>query len=163
MLPCNRKPSDRDQSAFFRSLICTGTRRNSAACGTQRARAMTSLCLSGRRSQRASLPLPATQENESSLNLRRRTVNLRRPEWARNEGSVGPKRFDDTRCTRCKRRIMPDTHQPSEGDQIVFFRSLNCTCARWNSAACGTNPLPATHPCQATRENSQVVRLIHRS
>ena len=43
-------------------------------------------------------------ENESLLNLRRRTVNLRRPERARNEGSRGPKRLDDTRCTTYKRR-----------------------------------------------------------
>ena len=33
-------------------------------------------------------------ETESLLNLRRRTVNSRRPERARNEGSTGPKRLD---------------------------------------------------------------------
>ena len=33
------------------------------------------------------------------------TVNLRRPERARNEGSIGPKRLDDTRCTTHKRQI----------------------------------------------------------
>ena len=32
---------------------------------------------------------------KSLLNLRRRTVNLRHPERARNEGSTGPKRLDD--------------------------------------------------------------------
>ena len=35
------------------------------------------------------------EEIESLLNLCRRTVNLRRPERARNEGSTGPKRLDD--------------------------------------------------------------------
>ena len=39
-----------------------------------------------------------TVEREWNLNLRRRTVNLRRPERVRNEGSTGPKRLDDTRC-----------------------------------------------------------------
>ena len=33
------------------------------------------------------------------------TVNLRRPERARNEGTTGPTRLDDTRCTTYKRRI----------------------------------------------------------
>ena len=28
------QPSERDQIAFFRSLICTGARRNPATCGT---------------------------------------------------------------------------------------------------------------------------------
>ena len=37
-------------------------------------------------------------DRESLLNLWRRTVNLRRPERAWNEGSTGPKRLDDTRC-----------------------------------------------------------------
>jgi len=32
-------------------------------------------------------------------------VNSRRPERARNEGSRGPKRRDDTRCTSYRRRI----------------------------------------------------------
>ena len=44
-------------------------------------------------------------ERESSLDLWRQTVNLRRSERARNEGSVGPKRLDDTRWTTYRRRI----------------------------------------------------------
>jgi len=44
-------------------------------------------------------------ERESSLNLCRRTVNLRRPERARNEGTTGPQGLDDTRFTTSKRRI----------------------------------------------------------
>ena len=32
-------------------------------------------------------------------------MNLRRPERARNEGSTGPKRLDDTRCATYRRRI----------------------------------------------------------
>ena len=39
------------------------------------------------------------------MNLRRRTANLRRPERARNEGCMGPKRLDDTRRTTYERRI----------------------------------------------------------
>ena len=39
------------------------------------------------------------------IELRRRTVNVRRLERARNEGTTGPKRLDDTRCTTYKRRI----------------------------------------------------------
>ena len=35
--------------------------------------------------------LPTHTERESLLNLSRRTVNFRRPERARNEGSTGPK------------------------------------------------------------------------
>ena len=38
-------------------------------------------------------------KRESLLNVCRRTVNLRRPERARNEGTTGPERLDDTRCT----------------------------------------------------------------
>ena len=41
---------------------------------------------------------------ESLLNLWRRTVDLRRPDRARNEGTTGPRRLDDTRCTTYKRR-----------------------------------------------------------
>ena len=37
------------------------------------------------------------EKKEFLLNLWRRTVNLRRPERARNEGTTGPKRLDDTR------------------------------------------------------------------
>jgi len=44
-------------------------------------------------------------ERDCFLDLWRRTVNLRRPEKARNEGSTGPKRLDDTRCTTYQRRI----------------------------------------------------------
>ena len=43
-------------------------------------------------------PALTVGENESLLNLSRRTVNSRCPERARNEGSTGPKRLDDTRC-----------------------------------------------------------------
>ena len=42
---------------------------------------------------------------KSLLNLWRRTVNLRRAERARNEGTTGPNRLDDTRCTTYTRRI----------------------------------------------------------
>ena len=45
------------------------------------------------------------KERESLLNLCPRTVNPRRPERARNEGSTGPIRPDDTRCTTFKRRL----------------------------------------------------------
>ena len=38
----------------------------------------------------------------SLLNWWRRTVNLRRPERARHEGSTGPKRLDDTPCKTYK-------------------------------------------------------------
>ena len=48
---------------------------------------------------RSSSAPPAAQENGSSMILLRRTVHLRRPDRARNEGSTGPKRLDDTRCT----------------------------------------------------------------
>jgi len=41
---------------------------------------------------------------EYLLHLCRRTVNLRRPERARNEGTTGLKRLDDTQCTTYKRR-----------------------------------------------------------
>ena len=40
--------------------------------------------------------LPTQEKNESLLNLQRRTVNLRRPERARNEGYTGPTGLDDT-------------------------------------------------------------------
>ena len=30
----DHQPSEQHQSSFFRSLICTGTRRNPAICGT---------------------------------------------------------------------------------------------------------------------------------
>ena len=39
--------------------------------------------------------VPPPPERESILNLCRPTVNLRRPERSRNEGTTGPKRLDD--------------------------------------------------------------------
>ena len=39
-------------------------------------------------------PVPLHLQRESALNLCRGTVNLRHPERARNEGSIGPKRLD---------------------------------------------------------------------
>jgi hypothetical protein len=53
---------------------------------------------------RCTFPHAPAQEGESLLKLRRRTVNLRRPERARNEGSTESKRLDDTRCTTFRRR-----------------------------------------------------------
>ena len=44
--------------------------------------------------------LKSGAENESLLNLCRRTVNLRRPERARNEGSTGPERVGTPRRGR---------------------------------------------------------------
>ena len=47
-----------------------------------------------------------TQLKETHLQHKGRwTVNLGRPERARNDGSTGPQRFDDTRCTTKRRRI----------------------------------------------------------
>ena len=43
------------------------------------------------------------RERRSLLNLSRQSVSCRRPERARNEGSTGPKRPDDTRCNTYKR------------------------------------------------------------
>ena len=40
--------------------------------------------------------MPRRKIKESVLDLRRRTVNFRRPERARNEGTTGRKRVDDT-------------------------------------------------------------------
>ena len=40
----------------------------------------------------------SVEKREFALNLGGRTVNSRRPERARTEGSTGPKRLDDTRC-----------------------------------------------------------------
>ena len=51
------------------------------------------------RSACASRSGPGTKGRKSSFNLRRWTVNLRRPGRARNEGSTGPKRLGDTRYT----------------------------------------------------------------
>ena len=45
-----------------------------------------------------------SKEGKSLLDLKRRTVNFRRPGRARNEGPTGPKRLDDTRCTIHQRR-----------------------------------------------------------
>ena len=50
-------------------------------------------------SRPATNPHSATHgEGKSLLHVWRRTVNLRRPARARNKGSAGPKRLDDTRC-----------------------------------------------------------------
>ena len=50
-------------------------------------------------------PEHSAEMRESLLNLRRRTVNLGRPERARNEGSTGSKRLDDTRCKTYGRNV----------------------------------------------------------
>ena len=44
---------------------------------------------------------------ECSLYVSRRTMEFRRSERARNEGTTGPKRLDDTRCTTYQRPPKP--------------------------------------------------------
>ena len=58
----------------------------------------------GERSRFSASVVKCWHGNESSLNVCRRTVNLRRPERARNEGSTGPNRLDDALCTTYGRR-----------------------------------------------------------
>ena len=58
------------------------------------------------------------RERESLLNLWRRTVKLRRPERARNEGSTEPKRLDDTRCKTYTRRINSQRVRHSRGSTL---------------------------------------------
>jgi hypothetical protein len=74
---------------------------------------------------------------------RRRTINLRRPERARNEGSTGPHRLDDTRCTTYRdwkisksaeidenrqvpRRIKISERPPSVDQMPVYRRRITC-------------------------------------
>jgi len=73
----NHRLPERDQIAFCRSLIFTGARRN-PGCRPR------------------PLSRYACLERESLLNLLRRTVNLRRPERARNERNYG-RASDDCR------------------------------------------------------------------
>ena len=65
---------------------------------------------------------PLSSKKESLLNSWRRTVNLRRPDRARDEGTTGLKRLDDTRCTTYKPRLLP-THPPTiVRGYLVFFQ-----------------------------------------
>ena len=47
-LSASRQPPGRAQIAFFRSLICTGDRRNQAACGTNQGNCVKHICALGR-------------------------------------------------------------------------------------------------------------------
>jgi len=61
---------------------------------------------------------------ESSLNLWRRTVNLMRPERARNEGYTGPTRLDATRCATYQWRINYRTEALHHTTQERYLISL---------------------------------------
>ena len=54
------------------------------------------------------------------------TSDQRRPVWARNEGSTGPKRLDDTRFTTFKRRINYRTQALAYPGETVYEFSCRC-------------------------------------
>jgi hypothetical protein len=64
---------------------------------------------------------PQPEEREPSLELRRRIVNLRRPERIRNEGSTGPKRLQlHNRCAHKMRWGMGPTTRTWRTSRSAF-------------------------------------------
>ena len=97
----------------------------------------------------ATSTLGAPHRRESLSILWRRTVNLRRPERARHEGSKGPNRLDDTRCTTYQRQInnlfpQPYTQVLVVVERIVSFLFLSFALSFYfsNSFEHARPPLP---------------------
>ena len=110
-------------------------------------------------------PVSCRRHNLDCENLWRRTVNLRRPERARNEGKTGPETLDDTRCTTFKQRInyMTETlsRETSHGipfntayqSAINFQALIGTNLVTWNPRIRNQRNL-RTSPCEQSRTHT---------
>jgi hypothetical protein len=82
-------------------------------------------------------PRRASSGGESLFNSQHRTVNLGRLERAHNEGTTGPKRLDDTRCTT----FQPGTNSVKEDLEALEAHEIPLERRSGDTTPCKVTPV----------------------
>ena len=127
------------QIALFRSLICTGARRNPTACGIYPAVRQRRFDLA-----RSRLFRSVWRERMKTRSRDRASERDRERETERGSGRERERKRETERDTVERRPVRRESVSITAlqviNPHIALFRSLICSGARCNPAACGTHP-----------------------